>query len=48
MIIGICGKLGSGKDYCLLNLVNKVLKERNETFLNMAFADQLKVNVDKI
>lgn len=45
MIIGITGKLGSGKDYCLVNVVERVLKARSETYVRMNFADQLKVNV---
>lgn len=45
MIIGIAGKLGSGKDFVSNNMVVPILKNKNCTFLQMCFADQIKVNV---
>ena len=45
IIIGICGKLGSGKDYYMNNVVIPLLKRKNLKYLNIGFADQLKVNI---
>lgn len=45
MIIGIAGKMGCGKDYTCNNLVIPVLKHYNQTFLQVSFADQIKINV---
>lgn len=45
MIIGISGKLGCGKDYICNNLIIPILKNKDCTFLQMCFADQIKVNV---
>jgi hypothetical protein len=45
MIIGISGKMGCGKDYTCNNLVIPVLKYFNHTFLQVSFADQIKINV---
>jgi hypothetical protein len=45
MIIGIAGKMGCGKDYICNNLIIPVLKSKNKTFLQVSFADQIKVNV---
>lgn len=45
MIIGIAGKMGCGKDYTCNNLVIPVLKYYNHTFLQVSFADQIKINV---
>lgn len=45
MIIGISGKLGSGKDYICNNVIIPILKNKDCTFLQMCFADQIKVNV---
>ena len=45
MIIGIAGKLGSGKDYICNNVIIPILKNKDCAFLQMCFADQIKVNV---
>jgi dephospho-CoA kinase len=45
MIIGIAGKMGCGKDYTCNNIVIPVLKHYNETFLQVSFADQIKINI---
>jgi hypothetical protein len=45
MIIGIAGKMGCGKDYTCNNLVIPILKYYNHTFLQVSFADQIKINV---
>lgn len=45
VLIGIVGKMGSGKDYICNNMIIPILKKHNQTFLQMAFADQIKVNV---
>jgi dephospho-CoA kinase len=44
-LIGIAGKMGCGKDYICNNVIIPILKKYNETFLQIAFADQIKVNV---
>jgi len=44
MIIGIAGKMGCGKDYTCNNLVIPILKYYNHTFLQVSFADQIKIN----
>lgn len=43
-IIGITGKLGSGKDFITNNVIIPVVKKYYR-FLQCAFADQLKINV---
>jgi len=45
MIIGIVGKLGVGKDYYSNNVIEKILNKYNERYIQMAFADQIKINV---
>jgi len=45
MLIGICGKLGVGKDYITTNYIIPLLEQKREQFLQLAFADQIKVNV---
>jgi dephospho-CoA kinase len=45
MIIGIAGKMGTGKDYICNNIVIPILEKYNSKFLQMSFADQIKVNV---
>lgn len=45
MIIGIAGKMGCGKDYVCNNLVVPLLKNMNKRFLQVSFADQIKINV---
>lgn len=44
MLIGITGKMGSGKDYVLANYILPILKNKNLTSLQVSFADQIKVN----
>lgn len=45
LLIGVTGKLGSGKDYITQNIIIPYFKKRNQTILPVSFADQLKVNV---
>lgn len=45
MIIGIAGKMGTGKDYVCNNIVIPILQKYQSRFLQMSFADQIKVNV---
>lgn len=45
MIIGIAGKMGSGKDYICNNIIIPILQKYNSKFLQMSFADQIKINV---
>ena len=45
MLIGIVGKLGTGKDFCLTNLIIPILKSKNLRYTELSFADQIKVNV---
>lgn len=45
MIIGIAGKMGSGKDYICNNTIIPLLKNNRKNFLQVSFADQIKVNV---
>lgn len=45
IIIGICGKLGSGKDYIANNVIIPVIEKMKYRYLQCAFADQIKVNV---
>lgn len=45
IIIGITGKLGSGKDYIANNIIIPVIEKFNYRYLQYAFADQIKVNV---
>lgn len=48
MLIGIVGKMGTGKDYILTNIIIPILKDKNEqyrTYIQLSFADQIKVNV---
>ena len=45
VIIGVTGKLGSGKDYITNNVIVPVIKKINSRYLQCAFADQIKVNV---
>jgi hypothetical protein len=45
VLIGIAGKMGCGKDYICNNVIIPILKHHNETFLQLAFADQIKINV---
>ncbi len=45
MLIGIVGKMGTGKDYLLTNIIIEMLKNRNQNYIQLSFADQIKVNV---
>jgi hypothetical protein len=45
VIIGVTGKLGSGKDYITNNVIVPVIEKINYRYLQCAFADQIKVNV---
>lgn len=45
IVIGITGKLGSGKDYIANNVIIPVIEKFNYRYLQCAFADQIKVNV---
>lgn len=45
MIIGIAGKMGCGKDYICNNVIVPILQQYHSKFLQMSFADQIKVNV---
>lgn len=45
LIIGLCGKMGSGKNYISENYVMKILEQRGYNFLEISLADQIKVNV---
>lgn len=44
MIIGISGKMGCGKDYVCNNLIIPLLKKLDKSYLQVSFADQLKIN----
>lgn len=45
IIIGVTGKLGSGKDYITNNVIVPVIKRLSYRYLQCAFADQIKINV---
>lgn len=45
IVIGISGKLGSGKDYITTNVILPVLEKRKQKYLNLNFSDQIKINV---
>lgn len=45
MLIGIVGKMGVGKDYILTNIIIPILKDKNKQYIQLSFADQIKVNV---
>lgn len=44
MIIGISGKMGTGKDYIANKIIIPFLKNHGKQCLQLAFADQIKVN----
>jgi dephospho-CoA kinase len=44
-IIGLCGKMGSGKDYIANRYIFPFLKRAGYNACQMSFADQIKVNV---
>lgn len=45
LIIGICGKMGSGKDYVCNNVIIPILQNLGLPYLHVSLADQIKVNV---
>lgn len=45
IVIGVSGRLGSGKDFITTNVILPVLEERKQRYLQLAFADQIKINV---
>lgn len=44
LIIGIHGKMGTGKDYITQNVIFKILDSLKLKYIQLSFADQLKVN----
>jgi phosphomevalonate kinase len=44
MIIGLSGKMGTGKDYLANNVIIPFLEKHGKQCLQLAFADQIKVN----
>lgn len=44
MIIGLSGKMGTGKDYIANEIIIPFLKKHGKQCLQLAFADQVKVN----
>jgi phosphomevalonate kinase len=45
VVIGLSGKLGSGKDYITNNVIIPVIEKMGYRYLQCAFADQIKINV---
>ena len=45
MIIGLAGKMGSGKDYIAQQYIIPLVKKMGTEILQMSFADQIKINV---
>jgi dephospho-CoA kinase len=45
IVIGVTGKLGSGKDYITNHVIIPVIEKIKYRYLQFAFADQIKVNV---
>ena len=45
LLIAVSGKLGSGKDYITSEIIVPVIKRLRMSFLQLNFADQIKVNV---
>ena len=45
LLIGLSGKLGSGKDYIAHNLIIPIIEQLRYRYLQCAFADQIKINV---
>ena len=45
MIIGLAGKMGSGKDYIAQKYIIPIVKKMGKEILQMSFADQIKINV---
>ncbi len=44
-IIGLCGKMGVGKDYIATNFIIPIIEQLNKRCLQLSFADQIKANV---
>lgn len=45
IIIGVSGKLGSGKDFITTNVILPILEKHKQRYLQLNFADQIKINV---
>lgn len=45
IVIGISGKLGSGKNFITTNVILPVLEKLERKYLEISFADQIKINV---
>lgn len=45
IIIGVSGKLGSGKDFITTNVILPILEKHQQKYLQLNFADQIKINV---
>lgn len=45
IVIGVSGKLGSGKNFITTNVIIPVLEKRKQKYLELSFADQIKINV---
>lgn len=45
MLFGVCGKLGSGKDFFATHVILDSLREKGESCLHLNLADQIKTNV---
>lgn len=45
LLIGLTGKLGSGKDYIAHNVIIPILEKLKCRYLQCAFGDQIKINV---
>ena len=45
LIIGLSGKIGSGKDYITQEIIGNYLKERRIEYIHMAFSDAIKVHL---
>jgi hypothetical protein len=45
IVIGVSGKLGSGKNFITTNVIIPVLEKRKQRYLELALADQIKINV---
>ena len=45
ILIGVSGKLGSGKDYITNHVIIPVIEKMGYRYLQCAFADQIKINV---
>ena len=45
IIIGLSGKIGSGKDYIAKEIIGNYLKEKRIGYIHMAFSDAIKVHL---